>query len=492
MFVTNSGLSGPVITIGSYGTGAKPIVYGDHPSVSWTAVAGYSGIYTNSPTGLVGGGVTLTYVNIQSVFDGNGVAYYSFGRQGSTNIATWIGNMISNTNTAIWGLAADWATIYLKTPGGGAPTGMHLFDNYTVRGLGGYAFVRDLEVCHGGSAIFVSGQGNVVSNNLIHDCTGSGVNLTGAWNSEVVSNTIQHNAYTMIYLIQPGGNNWIHFNTLQTNSLVICGNVNVGGNPDTSGVGFLGQTNNLVEHNIVTYQRQAFFDYFYEANSEVRYNYCFHSAGDSVGGTGMKVHHNIFDGDNIGNGETASHYWSTNNQIPYDTGQVLVYNNVFYNFHSAGLYVVGSSATNVIIRNNIFVTSSTYSGGGMAVCTGEVDSDYNLYYSTGISPRWFWNGTQTYTLPSYFASSGLEQHSIYTNARFVSANPTNALDFNITSTSPCVGAGQNLKTAGFLASTNQYQDYLGTQIPQGARPDIGAYEKKVSSVGPPTDLHIRK
>ena len=36
----------------------------------------------------------------------------------------------------------------------------------------------------------------------------------------------------------------------------------------------------------------------------------------------------------------------------------------------------------------------------------------------------------------------------------------------------------------------QYQDYLGTTIPQGAGPDIGAYEQLVATLLPPTDLRV--
>jgi len=116
--------------------------------------------------------------------------------------------------------------------------------------------------------------------------------------------------------------------------------------------------------------------------------------------------------------------------------------------------------------------------------------DYNLYYSStsGFPQRWYWNANYTNSFAAWQAFSGQDAHSIYANPQFVSPSPITAADFRLEPTSPCIDAGLNLKLAGLLAPAAQYQDYLGTLIPRGTSPDIGAYEK-IPLLDPPTNLH---
>lgn len=456
LVITNKGSAASLITVGSYGAGAMPVLSGDHPSIVWGAANGFAGYYTNPPL--------QSQVNIQIVYDGNGFKYGEMANRGATAYATWLATFTNGS----WGQDNQTRIYFIKTVGGVAPVApFHMFDFNTVRSTGGYVMVRDLELKNSGDAISMSGVGNVVSNNLVHNCFGSCVKVESAWLNEVVSNRLQFSGYTMIYLIQPGGSNWVHFNTLATNTTTICGNVFLNAS-ELNGFGLLGGTNNLVERNSLRYMDDSFFDFFYEADSTIQFNDCFHGSVGSPGGTGLKFHHNLFNGDHYGGGVIGSHYWSSLNQIPSDTGPVQIFNNVFYKFSGDGLYVVGTNSTNVVIKNNIFMTDDTYAGGSMGVYENGVSSDYNLFYSTGIAPRWKWNGVFSTTLGAFVIASGLEAHSVYTNALFVSGAPVLVQDFRQQPTSAGVNSGVLISGIGL--------DWNGVFIPQGAGVDMGAFE----------------
>lgn len=450
LYITNAGALGSPITLASYGSGAAPVVYGDHTNIVWSAATGYAGFFTNPPLSSIS--------NPQLLYDASGTKYYDVGNRLSTPYATWLATFTNNC----WGQDNQTRIFYIKPANSNAPTFMRMFDYRTVKLSGGYGVVRDLEITAGNNGITVSGAGNLISNNVLNNMLGISIEPTACWNSEVVSNHIYSCAYTMIYPIQPGGNNWFHYNRLETNTTTILGNV-VAPAIELNGFGFLGQTNNLTEHNVVRWMDHNFFDFFYEANSEIRFNDCFHGGGGSPGGTGIKFHHNVMDCDGVGTGIIVAHYWSEENQIPEDTGPVVVYNNTVLNFRTAGPYSLTGS-TGAMVFNNIFSTVTDYAGNSTAVYTNGVTSDYNLYYSTGVSPRWKWGTTNHSTLAAFFAVSGQDGHSIYTNAGLVG--------YVTPATSPAIRAGTNLITAGLVQSP-QY-DFAGRLIP--GTWSIGAYD----------------
>jgi hypothetical protein len=476
LIINQGGTKGSPITIDRYGTGSNPIIYGDHPSAIWTAVPGQPGIYS-SFLGVAG------YISADRVYDINGNPYYHLLR-GTNTLNTWL----TTFTNSCWGADAA-VSVYIKTPDSNPPPQMHIFE-FTTVGAGTYFTIQNLEVCNGGKGIYVSGPGNKVGHNVIHDVYASGIYAGGASLTEIVSNTITGTGHTMIYLVG-GGGNWVHYNTLSTNGTVILGKVKLPSS-DLSGVGLCQGTNNLIEYNSISYMTSAFFDYYYEVNTEVRYNYGFHANfGASPSGTGLKFHHNILNLDHGGPGISASHCYDPTASPQPDTGLNLIYNNVIYGFVGYGFYTAGPSASGLVFRNNTLVMNSLSPGGALAALSAGVDSDYNLYYATAndFPSRWKWNGANTMysTLPAFTAASGQESHGLNLNPQFVSANPTNAAGFQLKSNSPGIDAGQNLKLAGLLAPAAPYQDYLGTLIPQGTAPDIGPFEV-IPLLHPPTKL----
>lgn len=476
LYVHQSGSNGVPITIGHYGTGPSPIIYGDHPGATWSAVPGHPGLYSAllGPSGLI---------SIQYVYDYSGIKYTK-SLQGTNTLEAWLSTFTANT----WG---GVNTVYVRTSDGNPPSQLRVIEHSVISANSvKYVTFQNLEVCNG----FIGIQPGYCShflaqNNFIHDTFNSAIYFSGCTSSTMASNTVINTGSDPLYLAY-GGDNWIHHN--------VCSNCgysvfNVPAAGDKCGIGLQQGTNNLVEYNSMFYVNVAFFDYYYEVNTEVRYNYGFHcgQAADTDG-TGLLFHHNVFDMDGVGHGILGAQAYDPtlspiSNNIP-----TLIYNNVVYNCNYYGLYTSSGNfsagmATNIIFRNNIVVTTQTnivplqlFSG---------ADSDYNLYYCTVGAPKGYnWNNLKYNTLATMQTGSGQEKHSIYAAPQFVSSNPVSAADFKLKSTSPCINSGQDLKLAGLLAPSQDYKDYLGTLIPQGNSPDIGAYEAR--TLFPASELHV--
>ena len=117
--------------------------------------------------------------------------------------------------------------------------------------------------------------------------------------------------------------------------------------------------------------------------------------------------------------------------------------------------------------------------------------NYNLFFCSGGNPaRWNWNSVAKTKYGAYLVESGLEARGIYADPRFVSDNPVTAADFRLKPTSPCINAGLDLKAANLLTYAQDYKDYLGVVIPQGAGADIGPYERPSIVPLSPTNLQV--
>lgn len=475
--IGNSGSNGSPVTIGRYGTGTNPVIYGDHPSLTWSAVGGYSGVYSADP-GLG--------ANIEKVYDVNG-QQYNVRRQGSDDLNTWLAKFVTND----WGFA--YPLVYIRTPDSNPPPQMHLFEWATVYASANYITIENLDIRQGFFGIGAVAASHVISrNNSIQDGFNIGIYYGSKCSyGEIATNLVTRTGETSIYLSE-GGSHWVHHNSLSYSTNSILGiSLPTKPNPERCGVGLQQGTNNLVEFNSISNVYGSCFDYWLEVSSEVRYNYGYHSGGAAYpGGTGLKLHNNVFNLDGAGPGIGGSHEQATNSPAP-DAGPNLIYNNVIYNFKNYGFYSGSNVSSGVVFRNNILIVTSNTQA--LVQLNPGVDADYNSYYCTAGSPKgWFWNNVNYSTLAGFRAASGQDAHSIYADPQFLSANPLSAADFRLKLTSPCINKGLDLKLAGLLSSAQEYKDYLGTLIPQGAGPDIGAYEKIFSPVLPPTDFRIEQ
>lgn len=146
-----------------------------------------------------------------------------------------------------------------------------------------------------------------------------------------------------------------------------------------------------------------------------------------------------------------------------------VYKNDTLGDGSGQLYVQYDTQNNVI-KNNIFVASSTdvliYNE--YTKNSGNI-VDYNLYFAPAGSneANWTWKNKDYTGFSAYQAGTGNDAHSLFADPKFVNAT---ASDFHLQASSPAIDAGDTDHTViGSL-------DIEGKARVQGTAVNIGAYE----------------
>lgn len=475
--VANTGTAGSRITIGRYGEGANPILYGDHSDAVWTAVPGYSGIYSTP------GGTAST---IQDVYDGVSGTRYTPREQGADDLATWLGKFVAGE----WGQYATNKTIYVKTLDGNAPTVMRCLEFAAVQSsYVSYVTFENLDVYHAYFGFYPNnGAGVVVTYCSVTDNVNIGIHMLRCTSSTISYNTVARTGETSIYLTTCV-DAWVHHNNVSYTTAATVDGITPPGHDslERCAIGLQQGIRTIVEHNTMSYIWGSFFDLYYEVDSVMRYNYGFHAEDWCAAphGTGLRIYANIFnqDGANTskGCGFSGGHYYDAVRSPAPDSGANVVYNNVVYDHGGEGCLSIDGSGL-LIVRNNIFVAHSGLVTNG-EFTTG-ADYDCNFYGSlTGTFRGWEWNGTQHSTLAAFRAASGLESNGSYGDPKFVSATPSVPDDFGLQTTSPCRSAGENLKDSGIIGSTEEWKDYSGRVISSGDVVDIGSYAYTSSGGG---------
>ncbi|HBB90510.1 MAG: hypothetical protein A2X22_04180 [Bacteroidetes bacterium GWF2_49_14] len=156
----------------------------------------------------------------------------------------------------------------------------------------------------------------------------------------------------------------------------------------------------------------------------------------------LQLHYNVFNGNNYG--------------IRVMTGNNLTaVNNSFAN--QSGYCISSQSGTSVSAVNNVFSIPSLQSR--VWQTGGQWNSDFNAFYPE--QPN-FLNSSST--LAAWRTATGNDAHSVTGNPAF--ENPAGG-SLRILPGSVCIDKGTDV---GFTA------DFDGTAVPQGSRPDIGAFE----------------
>ncbi|MEC0183171.1 right-handed parallel beta-helix repeat-containing protein [Paenibacillus peoriae] len=146
-----------------------------------------------------------------------------------------------------------------------------------------------------------------------------------------------------------------------------------------------------------------------------------------------------------------------------------LYKNDTFDGGSGQLFVQYDTQNNVI-KNNIFVASST----GVLIYNEYTKNsgnvvDYNLYFAPGGSSEanWTWKNKEYTGFSAYKKGTGNDAHSLFIDPKFVNAAGG---DFHLQSSSPAIDAGDTDRAIiGTL-------DMDGKPRVQGAAVNIGAYE----------------
>jgi len=453
--------SSPIL-VGAYGSESSPNpkIYGDGRGVTWTAVAGYPGVY-EADFGLGTGEVGLGS-GIEAVYENNtAYAYVKLSTASDLSPGTW--GQPSGLSNSIW----------IRTTDGNQPNNIRAFRDNVIKVTNSQnIIIENLDIEESWTGIRVSLSDSVTVRNIntfnMQNIASNFVRSTKC----ILDNVTAINSGNTVFYIVFGSDNIIRNSTINGVSKTISGIVSTGN--DYAGIGLQQSKRNIIEHNKIINGLAGALDFYYENSSIVRYNYIENVSGFYPHGSGNVVYGNIVDGkgksaaSNIG-GVPADYL--KYNTYGNDGGPLPNYllNNTFYNMGWYGMMGYGGIIRNNIVTGNVSLADYTTDG------STPINSDYNCYYSS-LTPQFKVNNI-AYRSLSAFQATGHDVHSVYGDPKI------DPITYKIASDSPCKDMGANV--SNFI--NFPYKDYIGTSIPQGTAPDAGAYEYSSGVLPPPSN-----
>jgi len=420
------------ITLGAYGQGPKPLIYGDDQQARWEPIAGLEGIYTTDMgEGSIPGSIFL-----------NGKALKTIYPAGSLNrneeLETFLAGLQPGTLAGRYG-----SRLWVRMTEGKRPN--ETVRIFRVAGVSvtnsSYVQVENLDIQRFYLGIDVSNSQQVlVRHNDIQDVFGIGIYLrSGDVNCRVESNTVFRSGNTALYVLKGSGNtfrdNWVSH--VDSNIL----GIHVTG--DGMGVGLQESQQSLVEYNY--FAHSGGMDFYYEQGSTVRYNYLYRvrSAG-APHGVNLNVYGNIY---NLA-GPAGKPGCTGVNAVATGPGTIAVFNNTIFN--ASSFFLMGSSdkGGNVEFTDNIAFSSAP--GNAMTVFGANVGSNHNCFSTPG-QPVFRYHKASFSSLTAYQAESGFDQDSVFSDPQFLSSTPLTPLDFRPSASSGCNSPALSIPSAG---STN--------------------------------------
>ena len=203
-------------------------------------------------------------------------------------------------------------------------------------------------------------------------------------------------------------------------------------------------------------------------NNTFRYNVCSNNARDASYQEKRQ-------------GEIYITVWSSGNiQDSY------IYNNTIYwnpagPFYAIKLFNIwhGKAINNTNIYNNIIYSASPNLMNVSSSYTGQTHLNNNLYWYTGAGSPVFTFGSTYTSFSAYKTGSGQDANGLYAdpllNSPTYHANGFPTTQFTLQSGSPAINAGANLVALGVVSNVGT-RDFYGNPIPQSGAFDIGAHE----------------
>jgi len=434
------------ITLGAYGQGPKPLLYGDDEQTRWEPVAGHDGIYTTD----MGQGSILG-----SIFrDGRALTIIqpagTLNRQ--EDLETFLGRLQPGTLAGHFG-----SRLWIRMPDRKAP-------NETVRifRLAGVSLVNssdvqidNLDIQRFYTGINISNSEQVlVHHNDIQDVLGIGIYLqSGDSYCRVESNTVFRGGNTALYVLKGSDNtfrdNWVsHVNTK------ILG-ISVTG--DGMGVGLQESQQSLVEYNY--FAHSGGMDFYYEQGSTVRYNYLYRvrSAG-APHGVNLRVYGNIY---NLG-GPGRKPGSTGVNAVATGPGTIAVFNNTIFN--ASGFFLMGSAKNGGKVSFSDNVVVAPVPGTVMTMFGASVASNHNCFSTPG-QPVFRFDSKSFSSLNTYQAGTGLDRDSVVSDPQFVTSTPITPLDFHPGASSGCNSPALNVPLADPASGRTYDHDHVVTSEP---------------------------
>lgn len=466
--VPSSGSSGNPITIGAYGTGAKPIINGANIYTGWTNFS--TNVWSrNSPAG---NGVTVTMM-IDGVI---------LSRVTST------GALIANTFYIDKTPNPDKIYIYSTTDPAGKTVEISIRQNGIIVNSKSNITIENINTMNclyagirfSGNGMYDGNPGTYFTgNSIVNNCSGSNSVIYGIITGNGYSNTTITNCTAFsngngFYSDGQGNNNVFQYDTAYNNYSQT--------DPTTDGDGFgiYKSTFNTIE-NCVAYDNKSGTGIeidLADTDSAIIVRYCkSYGNGSLLEGYGIKF------GNMEGLASSNLVYYNIsylNGNDPVDQmGRELENHNGNISFFNNTVYTTGASqaygATLFLSGTTVFKNNIIYSFGGnnrrgvRRLNTMVLDANNNLYYSTAATP--FLDNVTGYSF-SGWQGLGYDAAGLFTDPLFT----TNGSDFTLQATSPAINTGVDVGLT---------QDILGNPIV--GLPDMGAYEvQAVPPSAPPT------
>jgi len=200
----------------------------------------------------------------------------------------------------------------------------------------------------------------------------------------------------------------------------------------------------------------------------IRYNLLKNGGSSGIiitdGASDTEVYYNILMGGGTLSYDVGINIWNS-------AGNSLVYNNTIYNDYgnildrAFRIEAVQAGGT-AVIKNNVVHAASKYA----LYEDGSADEslvtlDNNCFYNTsGNMIQWEGVNYTQAQFSDYQLASGEDTNSISSDPLFTNAGGG---DFTLRSDSPCIEKGTDVGIT---------KDFIGTYVPQGLNPDIGAFE----------------
>ena len=438
------------ITLGAYGEGPKPLIYGDNTNARWEPVTGHQGIYTTDmgrrkyPRFLLFGREGL-----KTIYPAGSLNHDEDLQMFLARLQP--GSLAGQSDGRVWVRMID-----KQSPN-------EAIRIFRAAGIfianSSYVQMENLSIQRFYTGIDVSdSQQVVVRHNDIQDVLGIGIYLRSRdENCQVISNTVFRSGNTALYVLK-GANNTFRDNWVSHVDTNILG-IHVSG--DGMGIGLQQSQKSLVEYNY--FAHSGGMDFYYEQGSTVRYNYLYHvRSSGAPHGVNLEVYGNIY---NLAG--PAGKPGSTGvNAVATGPGTIAVFNNTI--FDASGFLLMGSSDKDgkIVFSDNI--AFSSLPGTAMTVFGANVASDHNCFWTPG-QPGFRYKNASFSSLETYRARSGLDRDSVFADPQFVSSTPIAPLDFR-----PRIGSGCNSPASHIpLADPTNGRTYDHEHIIASA-PTIGA------------------
>jgi hypothetical protein len=416
------------IVIASYGTGEKPIIYGDMRGVTWTKISGRTGYYK----AYIGKGsvVPICYQWVYGVWE-----MYASSDYRNDNPSEWE-SWLNSLAIGCFGISSTQDSLFVHTYGN--VTFPATRDSIRIYRIGSNlapgshdVIIRDLDLRCGYYALEVDGSSNIIVRNIY-----TRNNISGSIYLESTVNSLIDSCY-----MDTVGNTSLYFNCATNCKMKYNTVVNVlttvDGIPctgDLCGIGVQGAFGdafeeagygyNTVEYNTLDNIADAMVDFWYNTGDTIRYN-----TGTNLGG-GVYPH-----GTNLminGNSSTLRDNAGSDgmNCANVGTGVITVTGNTFIGAKSYAMWIENTSTGTIVISNNL-VTGYDENTDFVWIHGSGITSDSNTFYGLG---RWGNSADQSVwysTLSDFQTATGYETGSVWyssldsmTNVHSESTRPT--------------------------------------------------------------------